>query len=229
MRDNPLIECACGCGQLRPKYNDKREIRRFIHGHNRRDNYRSADDNGLVACQCGCGAIFLKYTDRGKMREFLPGHYIRRIMTLEEKFSRHVEKTNSCWTWKGYQLPRGYGMLNHEGKHILAHRASYELYNGPIMNNLWVLHRCDNPSCVNPDHLFLGTPFDNTRDAINKGRIKGRSLTNEEVVIMKSLFVTEGYSQAELARMFGASSSAVNDIVRNIRRATPAQNQEAAA
>ncbi len=167
-----IIECACGCGQLKPKRDRKGRIRRFIHGHNRRNGYRSSNDNIMIECKCGCGNRFLKHNEQGLLREYLPAHYTTIPKPTSERFWKYVLKTSSCWLWTAYKLPGGYGMASHNRQHILAHRVSYELTHGIIPDRLWVLHRCDNPSCVNPDHLFLGTAKDNTHDAIRKGRFK---------------------------------------------------------
>ena len=69
-----------------------------------------------------------------------------------------------------YTNPEGYGRLRVDGKKVLAHRASYEEFNGVITDGLLVCHVCDTPSCINPDHLFLGTNKDNYTDSVNKGR-----------------------------------------------------------
>lgn len=76
----------------------------------------------------------------------------------------------SCWEWNGYRNPQGYGRLSVNRVFIMAHRLSYLLTSGPIPDGMYVCHRCDNPSCVRPSHLFLGTPLDNIIDCRNKGR-----------------------------------------------------------
>ena len=75
-----------------------------------------------------------------------------------------------CWLWLGSGTQNGYGHFYYEGRVQLAHRASFEIFNGEIPDGLLVCHKCDTPACVNPDHLFTGTYSDNARDSINKNR-----------------------------------------------------------
>lgn len=75
-----------------------------------------------------------------------------------------------CWNYTAYKNADGYGRMRANGKKVLAHRFSYENKFGSIPSGLLVCHKCDNPSCVNPDHLFLGTDLDNVRDSIKKNR-----------------------------------------------------------
>jgi DNA-binding CsgD family transcriptional regulator len=88
-----------------------------------------------------------------------------------ERFWRKVRKGEECWEWTGFRVPPlGYGRFRLNDEQTWAHRVSWELTFGPIPEGLQVCHRCDNPPCVRPDHLFLGTPLDNVRDMIGKGR-----------------------------------------------------------
>jgi hypothetical protein len=81
------------------------------------------------------------------------------------------EPYTNCWLWFAcISGNNSYGAIRHNGKATLAHRVSWEMRNGPIPAGMHVLHRCDTPTCVNPDHLFLGTPLDNARDRDAKGR-----------------------------------------------------------
>ena len=88
----------------------------------------------------------------------------------EERFWTYVEKAASCWRWKGGHNRLGYGKCRLGAITTGAHRAAYQLTHGQIPQGLWVLHRCDVPDCVNPEHLFLGTAQDNTDDMWQKGR-----------------------------------------------------------
>ena len=92
--------------------------------------------------------------------------------SIEERFWAKVKKSDGCWEWTGDKNKGRYGSIycSEEKRNLRAHRMSYEMHKGPITDGLWVLHRCDNPPCVNPDHLFLGTARDNIMDAIKKGR-----------------------------------------------------------
>lgn len=90
-----------------------------------------------------------------------------------DRFWAMVEKTPTCWLWKGAKGDKGHGTFGFNGKQTSAHRVAWELLRGSIPEGLWVLHNCpegDNPACVNPDHLWLGTVADNNRDMFAKGR-----------------------------------------------------------
>lgn len=91
---------------------------------------------------------------------------------LADRFWEKVDRSGDCWTWTAYRNPAGYGEINLGGRlgAVLAHRVAYELTFDVAPGDLHVLHRCDNPACVRPDHLFLGTHIDNMRDMTAKGR-----------------------------------------------------------
>ena len=142
---------------------------------------------------------------------------------LEVRFLRNLQKTDSCWVWKGRIVGKGYGMIGLGGKgakQVLAHRLSYEMHKGSIPDAMVVMHKCDNPRCVNPDHLEAGTQSQNIKDAFARGRkfnlpsgLKGEAhgaskLTNEAVFAIRAS--TDGFDN--LAAMYGVSRSAIERI-----------------
>ena len=96
-----------------------------------------------------------------------------RHKSTEDRFMERVRKTDGCWLWLGSKDQDGYPMFQasiRDMKFRKGHRVSYALFRGPVTEGMMVCHTCDNPSCVNPDHLFLGTGLDNMQDKIAKGR-----------------------------------------------------------
>jgi hypothetical protein len=93
---------------------------------------------------------------------------------MAERFEKlfQPEPNSGCWLWIGALLQNGYAQFSIESRSIRAHRASWEIHCGPIPGDAQVLHRCDMPACVNPDHLFLGDDADNMHDKIAKGRAR---------------------------------------------------------
>ena len=90
-----------------------------------------------------------------------------------DRLWNRTDRSNGCWIWLGAKVTDGYGEIMVNGKQIRTHRLAWELTNGSIPKGMCVCHRCDNPSCINPKHLFLGTNNDNIQDRIKKGRRGG--------------------------------------------------------
>lgn len=143
---------------------------------------------------------------------------------IELRFWTKVRQFGECWIWVAAATPKGYGTFRFEGKNVYAHRWSYSRYVGPIPYRRQVCHTCDNPSCVRPSHLFIGTPADNTADMIAKGRARGGSskgvahpaakLTEEAVIEIRRAFGCQEITQKELAEQFGVSKGAIAHVVR---------------
>ncbi len=140
------------------------------------------------------------------------------MIGLEARFWPKVERhgPDECWPWIGARNGAGYGHLGagRQGEGTLAaHRVAFTLSLGPIPDGLCVLHRCDNPPCCNPAHLFLGTNGDNSRDMATKGRAhQGSKLRVEDIVAIRER-VARGERQAALARDYGISAATVCELV----------------
>jgi hypothetical protein len=147
--------------------------------------------------------------------------------SLIDRFWEHVEITDDCWIWNGASSRNGYGELSNysDGKHsqVATHRLSWELHNGSIPVGMCVLHKCDNPPCVNPSHLYLGTKKDNSRDCIQRGRFKrnpqygvknkSTKLKMCQVIQIREL-LAQGLSQRKVARIFNVGQYAIASISR---------------
>ena len=157
--------------------------------------------------------ITLLFIERDKMAKVL-------ALTKDRIESKSMPVTEcGCWIWMGSSQVRGYGKLISNGKKISAHRASYSLYKGDIPKNMYVCHKCDTVSCVNPDHLFLGTQRGSMHDMIAKGRSgngehhPNTKLTKEDVLSIRS----SDLKSSLLAEKFNVSTSNINAIKRKVR------------
>ena len=135
-----------------------------------------------------------------------------------------VRGPDECWPWKAGRYRAGYGTFSNARTTVTTHRQAWVLMNGPIPQGMCVCHRCDNPPCVNPGHLFLGTPLDNMRDMIAKGRrrvgapskLRGEDhprskLTDTEVREIRA-WREAGFPGTQIAIAYGVTHSTVNRI-----------------
>jgi|SRR5579883_2888759 len=161
-------------------------------------------------CRCACGAE----------REVFGGNLTRggskscgciRQPPLSQRLWSRIARGDGCWEWQGAKTAFGYGKLGVRGKYLDAHRLVYEMTYGPVPDGLWVLHRCDNPGCCRPDHLYLGTPGDNAQDRTRRDRA-GRKLNNAKAGAIKRRRAA-GESAASLAREFGVTRRVIELIV----------------
>ncbi len=142
------------------------------------------------------------------------------MITVDRLFSMSIPEPNSgCWIWLRAVCPRGYGRgYFGPGESALAHRAMFKAKHGSIPRGMNVLHRCDNPSCINPDHLFPGTQLDNMQDCSRKGRVKpprlkgdkhGEAKLSEEEA--RAILSSRDTTKSLMAR-FGVSRTAIQSI-----------------
>jgi len=151
------------------------------------------------------------------------GIYVRKLIPIEKRLAKKlmVMPRSQCHVFIGAKGQMGHGMIaiggyGKEGRRkIMAHRAAWELVNGPIPSDLCVLHKCDNPSCCNVNHLFLGTKADNSADMVSKGRQKkGSELPQAVLTALDILNIRESnLSQSELARRYEVSQPNIWSII----------------
>lgn len=174
---------------------------------------------GKVDAKGLCNKHYLRLKIKGTIEDSIGSH-----APLSERFFRFVDKSGDCWIWKGKTITqKGYGLIQSGGKgskHKSVHRLSYEMHIGEITAGLVVMHKCDNPSCVNPDHLELGTQSKNIKDAIERGRKISKpphkfgeshgasKLTELDVREIRGSSI----ETKELARKFGVSKTTIERV-----------------
>lgn len=130
-----------------------------------------------------------------------------------QRFLNKVQKTEGCWLWVGGRTTSGYGNFWNGSKLVPAHRWSYEAHKGPIPDHLYACHKCDTPACVNPDHLFLGTPHQNYLDAREKGRLVGCSYKLNPEKVSEIRYLRDlGVPRKRVAEMYEVGVGAIESI-----------------
>lgn len=185
--------------------------------------------NTKCRCKCDCGneiitlRMSLKKGDTRSCGCLRFGRKIPKRKPDLQRFLEKIDKTDSCWNWKGYINKLGYGHFWLNGQET-AHRSSWILHNGNIPENMCVCHKCDNPKCVNPDHLFVGSYKDNTQDMIKKGR-KGIDpniiITKEKAKEVVELY-RKGMKQRDIAKLYGINQA---NIWKHIHKEIPSQGK----
>ncbi len=171
--------------------------------------------------------------------QIVPWPTVDFLPEIINRFWSRVQKTEGCWVWQGATIKKGYGSFNpgssRKGSNPwISSRFAWFVTFGVIPIGLWVLHKCDNPPCCNPDHLFLGTVKDNAADARQKGRLPvgcnhwththpehlakgenhhGAKLTATNALEIRSCFKIGNTSKAELGREFGVDRTTISRII----------------
>lgn len=134
------------------------------------------DGRAMWQCTCSCGENVIatsKQLTKGTVRACKNCQDSGSRSPLSVRLSKYEISPSGCWNWLGKVNSHGYGVITNEGRYTRAHRAMFFMLNPDADSSMVVMHRCDNPRCVNPDHLALGTPRDNVLDMHSKGRFKG--------------------------------------------------------
>ena len=146
------------------------------------------------------------------------------MTTMRQRFDAFVDRSGDCWEWIGGKAGRGYGVFyvgKMDGRKVqdYAHRVAWTMEHGEIPAGAEICHHCDNPACVNPRHLFVGTHLDNMRDMAAKGRWRNQStrLTRSDADAIRRLYATGQYTQQQIADRYGINFRHVSNIVRGNR------------
>ena len=156
------------------------------------------------------------------------GHHTRKFPTAAERWIRFVTPgdPDECWEWLGWRSPQGYGRFNLGGRQITASRAAAILAGMDVRDGLDVCHTCDNPPCVNPAHLYVGTRSRNLQDMADRGRHPKRGLSEKDWSAKYSDVAVEdwktsharGESFKSIARRYGAHPTTISRTIRGIQR-----------
>ena len=130
-----------------------------------------------------------------------------------ERFWAKVDRSGDCWEWTAKGTPKGYGVFGLLRKSVYAHRLSWKMEVGEIPDGMCVCHRCDNPPCVRPSHLFLGTYADNMEDMVRKER-GPKKLSHEDVRAVRERYQAGDWTQKALAVLMEVCPAVISNVVR---------------
>jgi hypothetical protein len=187
---------------------------------------KSSTGNAIYTCKCICGKIkevqkHAIITGRSKSC----GCEQARMIGYDERVKKRLLKNmkidkDGCWMWQKGKDKNGYGICGYKKKTVKAHRLIYFLVNGEIPNKKFVCHKCDNPSCINPDHLFIASPAENSKDMTNKKRQANGNqnwsskLSIEDVLEIKRMRKEEKLSYLKISKRFKVSPHTIYAIIK---------------
>ena len=198
----------------------RRGVKRNAHIEEVRERRAAGESIDDLAREFGVHRVTIYYW----LRQSHAPKYVRRNSPFWDRVG--VAGPDECWEWQAASHPAGYGQITVEGKRVYAHRRAYELAHGDcIPEGLFVCHRCDNPRCCNPAHLFVGTARENSLDAKAKGRVHrpagelhGQHKFSDALIADARALAAQGLSNLEVAARTGISPSYVCRLVRGVRR-----------
>jgi len=188
-------------------------------------NYSHSKNGKFWNVKCECGNEKIVSTSHFNQKQFYPKSCGCSLYPKDYKqlFLNNVNKTDSCWIWKGKIKSNGYGIFSIKKKENYAHRLSYLIHKGEIPSGKFICHSCDNPPCVNPDHLWLGDALSNNQDRIKKGRIrikdirkKNGVLTENQILEIRKIyrFNERGFGSGILSKKYGVTTETILSIVK---------------
>lgn len=184
----------------------------------------------MITCSiegCGKRIVAKGFCDRHYRRDrqglCMIAPIIKFGLSLKDRVVKGMGEKNlktGCIHWTMYRNPDGYGQFGFMGKKVFAHRSSFEVFNGEIPKDGIVRHCCDNPSCVNPEHLVVGDSWDNVQDCLSRGRFQmgwkhwNTRFTDSDIMMIRELYGTKEMNLKQIGERFGVSFQTISRIVR---------------
>jgi len=198
---------------MSPRSIPKKDLKNKVFGRLRVISYIG---NSSWSCLCTCGTVVNVLTGNLNSGSTIScGCASGRNLSDKERFFKHIDKQkDGCWVWTGHRTSDGYGCFRVNQKPTRANRASYVMFNGVLSQKEVVRHTCDNPLCVNPDHLLKGTHADNVNDKVMRNRAPS-ILNQSQVLEIKELLIKNDIPISEIAAIYGVKSNTIYDIKNN--------------